>query len=456
MLSRSVLTAITAVLGLLASGPILAQSALAAASSTTAGADRAAVTTKLPDGLSESDWGGIRKAYTVERHRVAPLVGQAGVWHARNPGQAWRTQFDGRGFRVAPDAGGWTWGLELSRYGIGDARHEVGGTAPVTTGATRVSYAWGAGLTEWFVNDTRGLEHGFTLLERPGSGPGPLTLELAVRGGLKPVAQPSGRAVSFLDARGTAVVTYAGLTVLDADGRELPARLEVADTALKVVVVDQGARYPVTIDPVAQQAYLKASNTDASDQFGISVSISGDTVVVGANTEDSCAKVVDGDEADDLCGNAGAAYVFLRTAGVWAQQAYLKASNTDIDDSFGQSVAISGDTVVVGARVEDSCAKVVNGDESDNLCSSAGAAYVFLRTAGVWAQQAYLKASNTGVSDRFGYSVAVSGDTVVVGARFEDSCADGVNGDEDDNMCSGGGADGAGAAYQPVDEVGIV
>ncbi len=94
---------------------------------------------------------------------------------------------------MEPDGGGWTWGLELSRYGIGDEQHEVGGAALVTTEATRVSYAWGAGLEEWFVNDTRGLEHGFTLRERPGSGTGPLTLELAVRGGLSPIAQPSGR-----------------------------------------------------------------------------------------------------------------------------------------------------------------------------------------------------------------------------------------------------------------------
>ncbi len=110
------------VLGLLASEPVLAGPAMAAAGSATAGPDRSAVTRKLPDGLSQSDWAGIRKAYTMERHRVAPLAGQAGVWQARNPGQAWRAYFDGRGFLVEPGAGGWTWGLELSRYGIGDAQ----------------------------------------------------------------------------------------------------------------------------------------------------------------------------------------------------------------------------------------------------------------------------------------------------------------------------------------------
>ncbi len=203
----------------------------------------------------------------------------------------------------------------------------------------------------------------------------------------------------------------------------------------------------------AQQAYLKASNTDNdNDEFGVSVAISGDTVVVGANREASCATGVDGDQTDNGCigisgpQSAGAAYVFQRTAGAWAQQAYLKASNTavpiDIEDppydfgaSFGLSVAVSGDTVVVGAQNENSCATGAGGDEADEACLNAGAAYVFLRTGGVWAQQAYLKASNTDAGDAFGWSVAISGDMVVVGARSEDSCATGVDGNETSNGC---------------------
>jgi hypothetical protein len=210
----------------------------------------------------------------------------------------------------------------------------------MTTDAARVSYAWGNGLEEWFVNDTRGLEHGFRLRERPGTGAGPLTLELRVKGGLQPRAQPSGRAVAFVDAQGGTVLTYAGLKVFDADGRALSARLEVVAGAVKVVVADQGARYPVTIDPIAQQAYLKASNTDTGDWFGDSVSVSGDTVVVGAQWEDSCATGIDGDQTDNACDRAGAAYVFRRTNGVWAQEAYLKASNTDPNNGIASSIAI--------------------------------------------------------------------------------------------------------------------
>ncbi len=191
-----------------------------------------------------------------------------------------------------------------------------------------------------------------------------------------------------------------------------------------------------------QQAYLKASNTDDGDFFGWSVAISGDTLVVGARNENSNASGVNGDQSNDSTTNAGAVYVFTRSGTEWRQQAYLKASNTDSNDLFGLSLAISGDTLVVGTRSEDSNATGVNGDQSDNSAVQAGAAYVFTRSGAVWSQQAYLKASNTDTNDRFGFSVAISGDTLVVGADGEDSNATGINGGQSNNS-----AGDAGAAY---------
>jgi hypothetical protein len=198
-----------------------------------------------------------------------------------------------------------------------------------------------------------------------------------------------------------------------------------------------------------QQAYLKASNTGAGDEFGCSVAISGETIVVGARYEDSNATGVNGNQADNSALEAGAAYVFVRSGGVWTQQAYLKASNTGVGeygvdeyfgDYFGFSVAISGETIVVGAHYEGSNATGVNGNQADNSAPEAGAAYVFVRSGGVWTQQAYLKASNTGVGDEFGFSVAISGETIVVGARREASNATGVNGNQADNSAAGSGA----------------
>ena len=190
------------------------------------------------------------------------------------------------------------------------------------------------------------------------------------------------------------------------------------------------------------QAHLKASNSDANDQFGSSVAISGDTVTVGAPFESSKATGINGNQADNSASQAGAGYVFIRDGTTWSQQAYLKASNTDAGDFFGFSIAISGDTAVVGAYQEASAATGVNGNQTDNSTGSAGAAYVFARSGATWSQQAYLKASNTNFADQFAYSVAASGDTVVVGAWLESSNATGINGNQADNS-----AFGAGAAY---------
>jgi uncharacterized repeat protein (TIGR01451 family) len=161
--------------------------------------------------------------------------------------------------------------------------------------------------------------------------------------------------------------------------------------------------------------------------------------VVGAPYEDSNATGINGNQSDNTAGDSGAAYVFTRSGGLWSQQAYLKASNTGATDFFGQSVAVSGDTAVVGAPQEDSNATGVNGSQNDNS-NSSGAAYVFTRSGGVWSQQAYLKASNAGAGDFFGTSLAMSGDTIVVSAPQEQSSSTGVNGNQGDNSLSASGA----------------
>ena len=170
-----------------------------------------------------------------------------------------------------------------------------------------------------------------------------------------------------------------------------------------------------------QQAYLKASNIDAGDNFGISVALSGDTLAVGAHYEDSSTKGVDS-EPDELATWAGAVYVFTRIGTEWSQHAYIKASNTEDNDKFGISVALSGDTLAVGARGEDSETTGINSTPNDTIASAnSGAVYVFTRSDSGWEQQAYIKASNTGGADRFGNSVSLSGDTLAVGASDEDT-----------------------------------
>jgi cysteine-rich repeat protein len=209
-----------------------------------------------------------------------------------------------------------------------------------------------------------------------------------------------------------------------------------------------GAVYVFVRDGVdwSQQVYVKASNTEWSDWFGTSVALSGngDTLAVGANAEGSNATGVNGDQDDNSAFPAGAAYVFVRIDGVWSQQAYIKASNTDAQDEFGWSVALSGDgnTLAVGAYKESSNATGIDGDQANDSAAQSGAAYVFVREGANWSQQAYVKASNTHSANLFGYDVAVAndGNTLAVGAIFESSDATGIGGNHDNNFASASGA----------------
>jgi len=258
-----------------------------------------------------------------------------------------------------------------------------------------------------------------------------------------------------------------------------------------------------------QQAYIKASNSgerEDGDTFGFTVALSGDgnTLAVGAPSEDGAAKEINGNQADNSASGAGAAYVFVRSGTTWAQQAYVKspsasanalfgysvsldnsgntlaagafdedggkgalyvftrsgvawshqarlqASNAERQDSMGTWVAISddGNTALAGALDEDSMLTGVNpgnlGGNDQASDTSAGAAYVFVRTGGSWTQQAFIKASNSGKEDWFGVRVALSGDgnTLAATAPNEDSAAKGIGGNPKDDS-----ADEAGAAY---------
>jgi trimeric autotransporter adhesin len=195
---------------------------------------------------------------------------------------------------------------------------------------------------------------------------------------------------------------------------------------------DSGAVYVFTRAGTTwtQQAYIKASNTGPSHQFGTSVALEGDTLAVGAQGEDSDATGINGDPFNHSAWRSGAVYVFTRAGTTWTQQAYIKSSNPDDVDGFGNAIALSGDTLAVSAVGEQSNATGINGDQADNSAWRSGAVYVFTRSGMTWTQQAYIKASNTEANDQFGYSIALDGDTLAVGAQCEASKATGLNGDQ--------------------------
>jgi hypothetical protein len=437
---------------------------------------------QTPEGLEKSDWASIHAAHEGWKHQFNPVEGG---WQARNPGQQWNTRFDGRGFMTTPDGANWTWGMEFQSYGFGGNLTEITGTPEVRASGQRLGYQWNANVEEWFINDQRGLEHGFIVKERPqGAEAGaPLAFIMSATGSLKPSVSSDAQTVHFRDAAGAPVLNYSGLKVWDAEGTILPSRFERgADHTFRLLVEESTARYPITIDPIAQQAYLKPTADSlgyagVGDQFGYSVAVNGDTVVVGAINEDSRTTGINS-SPNESASNSGAAYVFVRNGTTWSQQAYLKASQVTAGDNFGWSVAVSGDTVVVGAINEDSNTTGINSTPNESA-SNSGAAYVFVRGGTTWSQQAYLKASNSfasfglsvsisgetvvvgrsgrvfvfvrsgttwsqqaelGTGDQFGYSVAVSGDTMVVGNPEEDSSTTGINSTPNLNATNAGAA----------------
>jgi len=133
-----------------------------------------------------------------------------------------------------------------------------------------------------------------------------------------------------------------------------------------------------------------------------------------------------------------------KAASAWKQTAYVKASNPRAGAQFGFAVALSGDgrTLAVGAQMEESAAAGINGNQNDHSMFSAGAVYVYARTGDRWAQQAYVKASNPGQDDQFGFAVTLSadGNTLAVSAPYEDSAATGINGNQADNSMMNAGA----------------
>lgn len=162
--------------------------------------------------------------------------------------------------------------------------------------------------------------------------------------------------------------------------------------------------------------------------------------MVGALYEDSGATGVDGDGASNLVPDSGAAYVFTLVNSVWAPAAYLKASNTGEGDIFGASVAISGDTILIGAPWEASNAMGMDGDQLNDLATDSGAAYLFTRENGAWSQTHFIKASNSDAYDSFGVSVALDEAHAVVAAYGEDGDSSGIDGDQSGNTGINSGA----------------
>jgi hypothetical protein len=308
----------------------------------------------VPEGLTKTEWGKIRASIERDRYRLHK-DDRTGSYQALNYAHDLHATFARKGFEVSPrnEKKAWIWGLHLSRYGYGSDLHTVTGAKKIITKGNRIEYHRGD-MVEWYINDHRGLEQGFTLKARPSGrlGSGLLQLHMQTTGNLIPVVEKQRKGIVFRDTRGNEVLRYSGLYACDAAGKELYALMDLNQEGIRLIVEDHAAVYPITIDPFVETNKLLAGDGSSNDYFGYSVSISGDSAIVGAYGS-----------------YYGSAYIFSRNHGGtdnWGEVKKLLASD-GVSSVFGYSVSISADTAIVGAWSDDD-----NGE-------SSGAAYIFSR-----------------------------------------------------------------------------
>ena len=257
---------------------------------------------------------------------------------------------------------------------------------------------------------------------------------------------------AYVKASNTGTSDHFGSSVvLSGDGNTLAVAAHFESSAATGINSDEdddsipqaGAVYVFTRTGTtwSQQAYIKASNTGRAgvadefgdgDQFGYSLALSadGDRLAVGATTEDSNSRSINGNQQDDSLSDSGAVYIYARVGETWSQQAYVKASNSEQGDLFGFAVALGADgtTLVASSYDEDGGTRIINGPD-DNLRGASGALFVFEFDGDTWRETAYLKGSRSERTDQLGYSVAISDDggTIAAGAGDEDCLLPGVN-----------------------------
>ena len=318
---------------------------------------------EIPEGLTKTNWGKIRASIERDRYRLHK-DDRKGAYQAPNHAHDIHATFTREGFEVSPrrEEKAWIWGLNLTRYGYGSDLHAVTGVEKMITKDNRIEYHRGD-MVEWYINDRRGLEQGFTLKARPSSHmvSEPLQLQMKTTGHLIPEVEKQGKGIVFRDAQGNEVLRYSGLYAYDANEKELCARMLADQEGIRIIVEDHEAIYPITIDPFIERKKLLASDGLGVDYFGVSVSISGDTAIVGALYGDN--------------GNlSGSAYIFSRDyegADNWGEVKKLTASDGEAYDNFGYSVSIGGYTAIVGAYRDS---------DNGNL---SGSAYIFSRNHGL-------------------------------------------------------------------------
>jgi hypothetical protein len=292
----------------------------------------------------------------IARAEYVPSRTSGGALQAPNRAHDLRTYFDTGGIRAVPRrAPGWEWRLRyLGIHAAGAPAAAPGAPAEPLADGERVLYEHEGGVTEWFRNDESGLEHGFTVACAPA---GVFVLELASEGSLRPELRGAG--LDLVERTGARALRYDAISARDAEGRELPASIALAADRSRVdLVIDAaGARFPVTVDPLATSSATSFTTDVDGAHLGISVSGAGD--VNGDGYDDV---IVGAPDYDGASAGEGAAFVYYGGPNGPGPTADWKALCDNTGCSLGTSVAAAGDVngdgfgdILVGAPVYTSC-----------------------------------------------------------------------------------------------------
>ncbi len=382
-----------------------------------AGAGVGAVVSPLEQ-VTAAAWARMRASIEADRYVIRAPAGASGsaIYEAHNPDHDLRATFLLDGVRVRSSREGeadWEWSLQLERFGYEGVLETVENVAPVA-GGNRVEYRRAA-LTEWYVNDPAGLEQGFTVAAPPSS-----KMKTGESGTTLVVELRAAGLRTRQDVARKSILLEAsdGAEVLHYRGL---IAWDAEGTSLPAEMRATGEGIRIEVDarganyPLTIDPFIESAILRASDAQANDGF--GFSVAVSGDTAIVGAWREDGGAGDPIS-DAGAAYIFDRNQGGtdnWGEAKKLTASDAQTDDFFGKVVAISGDTALVTADGED-------GGTGDPL-PLAGAAYLFARNLGGadnWGEVAKLTASDAQAGDQFGSSAAIAADTAIVGALSED------------------------------------
>lgn len=385
----------------------------------------------LPEGLSSS-WYSAAVTHIEESEYYIRFNREAGQWHSPNRAHNLRIHYTDAGFRVEPrlaaeDGEAWSVTLTLESIGRSDGPESRPTVSAAYSGSGATLHARHPGFTIEYINDENGMRQNFILDERP-AGEGELGLRLGLQSELR--MESSGEdAVRFVDkGSGRALLSYRDLYVYDADGLELPARMEIQGTDIVLLVNDSEAVYPLTVDPLATSPAWTASGSQSNADFGIVVASAGDVNADGYSDIMVAAPNFDGSGVDN-----GKVFLWYGASGGPAVSPDWTAECTQAGAQFGSSIATAGDVdgngysdIIIGAPYYELC-QVTYVDE--------GAAFVYysqgaggLAGSAVNEENASWRAGAFAPNSQMGFSVATAGDVngdgyseIIVGANVFDN-----------------------------------